>query len=154
MPSPPDDPCFDCDLHNPVPGGMMGMGMDRMGEMMGICLANAKEVGLSPEQIGTITPIHREMQKLHIRFRADLQIAEMNLKDIMDVRDFDLDKASAAVKKIADIKASHHLDMLKSMKEARSVLTDEQFGKMKELMAAKMKSRMPGKKMMRKSPRR
>ena len=54
--------------------------------------------------------------------------------EIMEVKDFDLEKASAAVKKIADIKTAHHLEMLKAMKEMRAVLTDEQFKKMKKMM--------------------
>jgi Spy/CpxP family protein refolding chaperone len=144
----PMKPCQDCDMHKPEMGGMMVMGgMDRMGEMMGMCLANAEKIGLTPDQIKKITPIHREMQKKHVRFNADLKIAEMEQMEIMEVRDFDLEKAGAAVKKCADIKTAHHLDILKSMKEARAILTDEQFKKMKQLMPMKMGGGKPGKKM-------
>ncbi len=148
MPDAIDHPCRDCDLHRPVSGGMMGMGMDRMGEMMGVCLRHAKEIGLTPDQIAKITPIHREMQKMQIRYRADLQIAEMDLKDILSARDFDLEKANDAVKRIGEIRTTHQLDMLKSMKQARAILTDAQFAKMKELVPQMMKNMMPGKGMM------
>lgn len=115
-------------------GHMMEMGgMDRMG----MCLENAGKIGLSDEQVKKLTPIHREMQKKHARFKADLKVAEIELMEIMEVKDFDLEKANAAVKKIADIKTTHHLEMLKSMKEARTILTDAQFQKMKKLMAVK-----------------
>ena len=131
--------CPNCDMHKPEMGGMMGMGgMDHMGEMMGMCLANAEKMGLTPEQIKKITPIHREMQKKHVRFKADMKIAEMEKMEIMEVKDFDLDKAVAAAKKIADFQATHHLDMLKSMKEVRTILTDDQFKKMQQMMPMKM----------------
>lgn len=150
----PVKPCQNCDLHKPETGGMMGMGgVDRMGEMMGKCLENADKIGLTPDQNKKITPIHREMQKKHVRFMADLKIAEMDQMEIMEVKDFDLEKAGAAVKKVADIKTAHHLDMLKSMKEARSILTDDQFQKMKQLMSTKMGMNKPQKKMMHKHQR-
>ena len=124
--------------------------MDRMGDMMGMCLEHADKIGLTDEQIKKITPIHREMQKKQIRFKADLKIAEIELMEIMEVKDFDLEKATAAVKKIADMKTAHHLEMLKSMKEVRSILTDEQFQKMKKMMPMKMGEKKPAKKMMKK----
>ena len=71
----------------------------------------------------------------------------------MEVKDFDLEKASAQVKKIEDIRTAQHLEMLKSMKDVRSILTDEQFKKMKEMMHMKMKeceTREPHKKMLKK----
>jgi Spy/CpxP family protein refolding chaperone len=112
--------------------------MDDMGGMMDKCLANAAKIGLTEEQISKIKPVHREMEKDQVRFGADLKIAQIELKEIMEVKDFDLDKASAQVKKIEDLKTTHHLAMLKSMKEVRSILTDEQFKKMGAMMQMKM----------------
>jgi Spy/CpxP family protein refolding chaperone len=137
--------------HGEGHGPMMGMGgMERMGDMMGMCLANADKLGLTDDQIKKIKPIHRQMQKKQAQFKADLKIAEVDMMEIMDVKDFDLEKASAQVKKIADIKTAHHLEMLKAMKEVRSILTEEQFKKMRKLMHAKMEEKKPGKKMMKK----
>jgi hypothetical protein len=62
-------------------------------------------------------PLHREMQKKQIRSKADLKLAEIELMEIMEVKDFDLDKATSAVKKIEDIKTAQHLEMLKAMKD-------------------------------------
>lgn len=130
-------------------GKMMEMGnMDMMGKMMNMCLEHADKMGLTDEQINKITPLHREMQKKQARFIADLKIAEIELMEIMDVKDFDMEKASAAVKKIADIKTTNHLEMLKTMKEVHSILTDEQFKKMKKMMSMMMDEKKPEKKMM------
>jgi Spy/CpxP family protein refolding chaperone len=132
-------------------GPMMAMGdMDRMGEMMGMCLENADRIGLTEEQVAKMKPGHNEMQKKQARFKADLKIAEIDLKEIMEVKDFDIEKANAAVRKIGDLKTAHHLEILKTMKEMRGILTDEQFKKMKKMMSMKMGEKKPSKKTMKK----
>ena len=124
---------------------MMDMGnMDQMGGMMGNCLEHADKMGLSEDQTMKLKPLHREMQKKQARFVADLKIAEIELAEIMEVKDFDLEKASLAVKKIAEVKTSHHLEILRAMKEMRTTVTDEQFKHMKKMMAMKM-DKMDGK---------
>jgi len=67
----------------------------------------------------------------------------------MEVKDFDLDKANTAVKKIEDIKTAQHLEMLKTMKDMRTILTDEQFKNMHK-MYMKMGEKKHGKMMMHK----
>ena len=132
-------------------GQMMDMGnMDRMGDMMGMCLEHADKMGLTDEQISKLKPIHREMQKKHAQFKADMKIAEIEQMEIMEVKDFDLEKASSAVKKSAAIKIAHQLEMLKAMKETRTILTDDQFKEMKKMMPMKAGVKKPVKKMMKK----
>ena len=135
--------------HREGHGQMMEMGnMDKMGDMMGMCIEHADKMGLTDDQIMKMKPLHREMQKKQARFKADQKIAEIELMEITEVKDFDLEKASSAVKKIAEIKTAHHLEMLKNMKEMRTILTDEQFKKMKKMMPMKMGEKKPAKKMM------
>jgi len=116
-------------------GPMMQMGpMDKMGDMMGMCMEHAEMMGLSDDQLLKMKPIHSEMQKKQAKFKADVKIAEIELMEILEVKDFDLGKATAAVDKIEGIKTAHHQEMLKDMKEMRALLTDEQFKKMKKMM--------------------
>ncbi len=137
--------------HREGHGQMMEMGdMDKMGDMMGMCIEHADKMGLTDDQLAKMKPIHRDMQKKQAQFRADIKIAGIDLMEIMEVKDFDLEKASAEVKKIADIKTAHHLEMLKDMKEMRTMLTDEQFKKMQKMMSMKMGEKKPAKRMMKK----
>jgi len=129
-------------------GQMMNMGhMDSLYDMMGMCMEHADMLGLSDEQIRKMKPVHSDMQKKQARFQADVKIAEIELMEIMDVKDFDLEKAGFAVKKIAEIKTAHQLEMLKAMKDMRTVVTDEQFKKMHTLMPGNMCDIKPAKKM-------
>jgi Spy/CpxP family protein refolding chaperone len=124
--------------------------MDKMDDMMGMCIEHADKMGLSEDQMVKMKPVHRDMQKKQARFKADQKIAEIELMEIMEVKDFDLEKAGTSVKKIADIKTAHHLEMLKAMKEIRSMLTDEQFKNMKKMMSMKPCEKKPAKRMMKK----
>jgi Spy/CpxP family protein refolding chaperone len=117
--------------------------MDKMGEMMGSCLKHADKLGLSEDQLTQLKVIHRAMEKNQARFQADLKIAQIDQMEIMDVKDFDLEKASAGVQKISDLQKTYHLEMLKSMKAAHAILTDEQFKKMKKMMAMTMDGNRP-----------
>jgi Spy/CpxP family protein refolding chaperone len=133
----PMSPCKDCDLQEQKMDGHMGMDkghMDMMGGMMGMCIENADKIGLTDEQKKKVTPLHNEMQKKQIRFQADLKIAHLEMKEIMEPKDFDIEKAKAAVKKVEELKSAHHLEMLKLMKEVRSVFTEDQYKKLQALM--------------------
>jgi Spy/CpxP family protein refolding chaperone len=132
-------------LNTPVTAFSQMMEMDKMDEMMGMCIEHAEKIGLTDDQIMKMKTRHSDMQKKHARFKADEKIAKIELMDIMDVKDFDLEKANSAVKKIAEIKTTHHLEMLKAMKEMRKMLTDEQFKAMKKMMTMKMGEKGPAK---------
>ena len=88
-------------------------------------------MGLTNDQIMKLKHIQIEVLKRQARFKSDLQIAEIELLDFMDVKDFDMAKASSEVKKIVDLKSAHYMEMLKIAKEMRALLTEEQFNKMK-----------------------
>ena len=133
--------------HGEGHGQMMEMDhMDMMGGDM-MCMEYAHKMGLTDDQMAKMKPMHREMQKKQIRSKADLKIAEIELKEIMEVKDFDLDRATAAVKKIEDIKTARHLDMLKAMKDMRAILTDDQFKNMHKMCMMKMGEEKHEKKM-------
>ena len=132
-------------------GQMMEMGnMDKMGDMMGMCIEHADKMGLTDDQITKMKSVHREMQKKQVRFEADLKIAEIELMEIMEVKNFNMEEASSAVKKIAQIRTANHLEMLKAMKEMRAILTDEQFKNMKNMMSMKPCEKNPAMGMMKK----
>ena len=129
-------------LSVPLPASAEMMDMDKMGGM-GMCIEHAEMMGLTDDQIMKMKPRHSDMQKKHARYKADKKIAEIELMDVMDVKDFDLEKARLAVKKIAEIKTAHQLEMLKSMKEMRTMLTEEQFKAMQKMKTMKMDEHEP-----------
>ncbi|MDD2735874.1 MAG: hypothetical protein PHF56_18220 [Desulfuromonadaceae bacterium] len=134
--------------HSEEHGPMMGMGpMDKMGDMTGMCIEHQDKMGLSDAQVIKMKPVRNDMKKKQVRFKADRKIAEIELTEIMDVKDFDIEKARSAVKKIADITTAHHLEMLTSMQEMRAILTDDQFKKMNKMSSMNMHDKKPAKHM-------
>lgn len=143
----PSKGCKECNLKKPEMGHMDMGHMDMMGSMMGMCIKNTDKIGLTDEQKKKVTPLHLEMQKKQIRYEADLKIAMLEMKEIMEPKDFDLEKAKIAVKKSEDLKTAYHLEMLKAMKEVRSIFTEEQYKKLKALMPMNMGAEKPAKEM-------
>lgn len=132
--------CMGHMMDMPMKGNMAGMGhmmhmcdMEGMCNMAEACLDNAGEIALSDEQLKKIKAIHRDMQKKLAHSEADLKVAKLEFSEIMEVKDFDLGKADIAIRKMADMMTALHLEMLKSMKEVRAVLTDEQFEKIMKI---------------------
>ena len=105
--------------------------MHKRGDLLGMLIMHADKVGLTDDQVAKLKTIHRGMGKKKIRFDADRKLAKIDLKEIMEVKDFDLEKANAAAQKISDIKREQRLEMLKMIKDVRSILTDDQFKKIK-----------------------
>lgn len=101
--------------------------IDKMSGMMARCICHAYEMGLSDDQIKKIKPVHSEMQKKQAQFIADLKIAEIELMETLEVKKFNLEIANNAVNQIADITKTHHLAMLKAIKEMRDIFSDQQF---------------------------
>ncbi|MEN6619934.1 MAG: Spy/CpxP family protein refolding chaperone [Smithella sp.] len=122
------------DMPMNVQGGRCGCGYGSMQKdnigMMGCHMMCIEQLGLTDDQLKKIKPLHMEMQKKLIRSKADLKLAEIDLMEIMSVKDFDMDKAAATVKKIENIRTEQHLDMLRTMKNIRAILTNEQFKNM------------------------
>lgn len=130
---------------------MSAMGsMERMDAMMGTCFEHAEKIGLSADQLAKLKPIHHAMKIKQVRFKADQKIADIELMAIMEVKDFNLEKAIATVIKSDELQAAHHLDMLKAMKDMRTVLTDEQFNTMKKEMTMNHGDNKPARSMKKK----
>jgi Spy/CpxP family protein refolding chaperone len=124
--------------------------IEKVGDMIGMCVEHADKLGITDEQILKMKPVISEMQKKQARFNADLKIAEIDFLEIMEVKNFDLENAGKAVKKIAERKTAHNLEMLKAMREMRTILTDEQLKKMKKMTSFESDEKKPSKKPMKK----
>lgn len=108
--------------------------MDNINDIMGACIEYAYEMGLADDQILKMKPVYNEMQKKQARFKADLKITEIELMEIMEVKNFDIQKAILVVNKNATLKKSLHYEMLKSMQEMRGVLTDRQYKEINKIL--------------------
>jgi Spy/CpxP family protein refolding chaperone len=102
-------------------------------DMLGMLIKHADKLGLKPDQVAKLKTIHTGVQKKMVALDADKKIARLELRETLEVKDFDLNKANAQVQKISEIEKNEHLEMLKTKKEVRSILTDDQFKKLQDM---------------------
>ncbi len=88
-------------------------------------------LGLDEKQKEAIKEINSRVMKYTIKKRADIEIARIELHDILDRETVDLGAAEAAVKKTETLMAEVHLMHIKAMEEIKSKLTVEQRKKFK-----------------------
>lgn len=90
----------------------------------------AKSIGLTDAQILKIKPLYIEMETSNKNIKNKLLSLELEISEIMNDKDFDFDKANIVCQNITQLKMINHFQILKYIKEIRSILTSDQFMKM------------------------
>ena len=93
---------------------------------IGAPMEKFKALGLDEKQKEAVKAIHFRTKKEMVRSRADAQVAEIELKEILSKDPVDLKAAEAAVKKIEGVKSEMKMLHIKAMEEIKSNLTPEQ----------------------------
>lgn len=91
-------------------------------------------LGLDENQKGSLKEIMGGVRKDSIRKRADLQIARIELKDILDKDQVDMNAAEVKLKQLESLKTDMRLAHLKAMEEIKAKLTPEQRDKFKKAL--------------------
>lgn len=125
-------------------GGMMGGMMHGMpGSMrqaspaerplITLALQHKDQLGLSAEQVQRLEALRSDFQKEAIRRSADLQVAELELGELLRQDPVDLAKAEVALKKFEGLRTELRLARLKAIEQGKKVLTPEQRQKLDTL---------------------
>jgi len=85
-----------------------------------------KKLGLDEKQKETVKAIHFRTKKEIIRKRADLQVAKIELQEILSKDPVDMTAAETSVKKSEGLKAEMKMIHIKSIEEIKSNLNAEQ----------------------------
>ena len=110
--------------HDMMGGRQMGMMAQRMEHMF--YLDQAKELGLSAEQVGKLKTIHSECRKDNIRNAAEKRISRLELTELMDGESWTLKNAEPLIRKIQQLEGDIQIRRLQAMSAANKVLTPEQ----------------------------
>ena len=121
------------------PGGGMGMGMGGgMGMWDG---AHGKHItsmlGLDDNQTVQVKPILYKLQKDMVKKKADIEVAEVELEEILGKDPVDLKAAEAKVKQIASLKAEAAMIHIQGIENLKAKLNAEQKKKLTETMQMK-----------------
>ena len=129
-----------------------GQGRGRMAGHMGMLIHLADKLELSEEQKAEIKEVFAGHQKAIISIRADLEIAEVELRELMMREDPNLDAIEDQLRNVANLQVQMRFSQIKALADARSVLTEEQKETQKEMFknrAAGMRGRGRGRTEMR-----
>jgi len=107
-----------------------GMGMGMMGEEHQVWKA-LRDLGLGEKQMETIKDIRNKAKKEAIRKGADLRIAGLELRELLDKEPVDVTAVEAKLKQMEPLRTEMRLLLIKSLEEIKAVLTPEQKQKFK-----------------------
>jgi Spy/CpxP family protein refolding chaperone len=118
------------------PTGMMrghhgGGGQDFVGHSLHALLNRQKDLGLSEEQNAKIRTISTDYTKTRIRGKADLKLAEVDVRSLMRSQ-ADLPAIETAIKKAESTRTALRLEGVRALRAASEVLTPEQRKKWRE----------------------
>jgi Spy/CpxP family protein refolding chaperone len=117
-------------------GGGMGIGpgggMGRWDGAHGRHIISA--LGLDDKQTAEVKSIFFKLQKDMLRKRVDIEVAEVELEEILGKDPVDIKAAEAKVKQIASLKAEAAMLHILGIEDVKAKLTPEQKKKLTEMM--------------------
>lgn len=103
--------------------------------LISLMLRHREELGLSNEQVRALEAIRSDFQKEAARRSAEIQVAELELQELLREEPVDLGKVEAKVKQIAALRAEHRFSRIKAIEQGKALLTSEQRQKLESLAA-------------------
>jgi hypothetical protein len=112
-------------------GGMMGRGMMRghgsvMGHMQRKLDRLTQQLDLTDEQQSKVLALLRTHAKDGIRLKADMDMASIDLQQLLDAQPVDMDKVKTALQTIAAKEADLRVTHISAMQDIRELLTPDQ----------------------------
>jgi hypothetical protein len=103
--------------------------------MISIMLRNRDRLGLSADQVSKLEQLRTDFEKASIRHEADLRIAEMDLRTLLEAPSVDMKKVEAKVREIERSRADLRLARIRTIEKGKEELSAEQRNKFQELMS-------------------
>ncbi len=124
---------------NGMPGGMMGPGMmgnNEFGMFGGLIsdLKFVKDIGLSDAQISKLKKIRSDAMKSNIKIKAELDILNIELKELLDEEKLDRGDIDSKIDAISKKEADLQKLFLHAFMDAKAVLTKEQIEKLEKIL--------------------
>ncbi|HEU4342371.1 MAG TPA: periplasmic heavy metal sensor [Candidatus Binatia bacterium] len=105
-------------------------------------LRHRDRLGLSPDQVKNLEQLRTDFEKASIRYDADLRIAEMDLKTLLEAPAVDLNKVEAKVREIERTRADFRLARIRAIEKGKEQLSAEQRKKLQELLGESRLTRL------------
>jgi Spy/CpxP family protein refolding chaperone len=115
-------------------GMMRGMGCGMMMDDDHPMWKHLMGLGLDDKQMAALKALRSKTMKDMVKKRADLELAGIELKDLLDKDPMDLKAVEALLKKKESLKTEMFLAHIRAHEEMKSLLTPDQRKRLKEMM--------------------
>jgi Spy/CpxP family protein refolding chaperone len=99
---------------------------DHGGHYLKHLLKHAKEIGLTPEQIGKLKAIQLDFKRSEARLEADAKVAKLELHALLEDEQADLNAIQAKVEQLKKAEGACLFAVIKSKRTATALLTPDQ----------------------------
>ncbi len=110
----------------------MGKGLGQLGGAERF-IRQAEKLELSDDQVNQLKSIKQDQQKWDIQKKADIDVARVELAELLDSQLVNFDKIKSKISQMADMEKEMRLAHLAAIQKAHKVLTAEQLEKVKTL---------------------
>lgn len=121
------DACPGHMMHGQGQGGQEQYDADEhAGHYLKHLLKHAKEIGLTPEQIGKLKVMQLDFKRTDVRLEADIEVAELELQALLEDDQADFSAIQAKVDQLKKTEGTHLIAAVKSTRNAMALLTPDQ----------------------------
>ena len=114
-------------MHGQAQGGHEQEDADEhAGHYLKHLLKHAKEIGLTPEQIGKLKILQLDFKRADVRLEADIEVAQLELHALLEDEQADLSAIQAKVDQLKKAEGTHVIAAVKSTRTAMALLTPDQ----------------------------
>jgi periplasmic protein CpxP/Spy len=112
--------------HGAMGGHGMGMMHSSTGHLIRHLLKHEKDIGLSGDQVKQLKELQLNLDKMRIKTEADIQVAERELKALMEDDKTDLGAIESKLKQSEDLQVGLRMAAFKARRDVLALLTPEQ----------------------------
>ena len=114
-------------MHGQTQGGHEQQDVgEHAGHYLTHLLKHAKEIGLTPEQIGKLKVMQLDFKRADVRLEADIEVAQLELHALLEDEQADLSAIEAKVGQLKKAEGTHVIAAVKSTRNAMALLTPDQ----------------------------
>ncbi len=112
--------------HSAMGGHGMGMMHSSTGHLIRHLLKHEKDIGLTGDQVTKLKEMQLNLDKTRIKSEADIQVAERELRSLLEDEKSDLGAVEAKLKQSEDLQVGLRMASFKARRDVLALLTPEQ----------------------------
>ena len=103
--------------------------------LISLMLRHREKLGLSADQVRNLEQLRNDFEKESIRNDADVRVAEMDLKTLLEAQNIDMAKVESKVREIERLRADLRIARIRAIEKGKQLLTADQRKKLQELLS-------------------